>query len=73
MFRIFSDLLRAHFAFFCLALLLLLIGCVLGAIGCWNLGARTTRSAGLVVFFGGKAHLLVQTKSKDNGRDSVAS
>lgn len=46
------HLLRAHFAFFCLALLFLLVGCILGAIGCWSLGPRVTRTAGLIVFFG---------------------
>ena len=53
-FLLLTELRRCQFAFLICGMLLLLIGCFLGAAGCWYMVANLLRITGILVFFGGK-------------------
>ncbi|XP_013418772.1 uncharacterized protein LOC106179605 [Lingula anatina] len=51
-YRLRIHLMRCHVGFLITALFFLLIGCVVGAFGCWKAKATTSRYAAVVVFIG---------------------
>lgn len=46
------HLMRCHVAFFIFAMILVVVGCIVGAVGCWKLSGSFIRIAGLIVFVG---------------------
>ena len=47
------DLMRSHFAFFVIAMLMLVIGVIIGMFGCWGGKPDAVRLSGLFVFIAG--------------------